>query len=267
MESIKLLALAITQGLSELLPISSSAHLILLGQVINIPTSTLLLSSLHIGTTIAILAFFWKKLFSNFFTKKKWTFYIKILLSVIPSAILGVLFESKIESVLHDNWIIAVSLIFWGILMILAQNKKDDDCGVTDMENVTWQQSLIMGFAQAIALIPGTSRSGVTTLSGIALGLNKYTAFEYSLILGLPILIGAPIWEILKMTQDTGIPTITTLTMANYIDLGIILLVPFIVGCISLIALKKISRDKWLSAFGIYRIILGVAILVFGYLL
>ncbi|HAM37370.1 TPA: UDP-diphosphatase, partial [Patescibacteria group bacterium] len=83
MESIKLLALAITQGLSELLPISSSAHLILLGQVINIPTSTLLLSSLHIGTTIAILAFFWKKLFSNFFTKKKWTFYIKILLSVI----------------------------------------------------------------------------------------------------------------------------------------------------------------------------------------
>ncbi len=266
MESIKLLVLAITQGLSELLPISSSAHLIILGRVMEIPTSTILLASLHIGTTIAILAFFWKKLFSGFFTKKKWTFYLKILLSVIPSGILGILFESKIESVLHDNWIIAASLIFWGIIMILAQNKKDDG-KVDDMENVTWQQSLLMGFAQAIALIPGTSRSGITTLSGIGLGLNKYTAFEYSLILGLPVLIGAPIWEILKMIKDTGVPVVTDITVMNLVNIVIIILVPFLVGCLSLILLKKISREKWLSMFGIYRIILGIAILVVGYVL
>lgn len=266
MESIKLLVLAITQGLSELLPISSSAHLIILGRVMEIPTSTILLASLHIGTTIAILAFFWKKLFTGFFTKKKWTFYFKILLSVIPSAILGILFESKIESVLHDNWIIAASLIFWGIIMILAQNKKDEG-KVDDIENVTWQQSLLMGFAQAIALIPGTSRSGVTTLAGIGLGLNKYTAFEYSLILGLPVLIGAPIWEILKMVKDTGVPVVADITFMNLVNVGIIILVPFLVGCLSLILLKKISRDKWLSMFGMYRIILGIVILVVAYVL
>jgi len=266
MESIKLLVLAITQGFSELLPISSSAHLIILGKVMEIPTSTLLLASLHIGTTIAILAFFWKKLFTNFFTKKKWTFYLKIVLSVIPSAILGILFESKIEEVLHDNWIIAASLIFWGILMIFAQNKKDEGA-VEDMEDITWQQSLLMGFAQAVALIPGTSRSGITTLAGMGLGLNKYTAFEYSLVLGLPVLIGAPIWEILKMVKDTGIPTMGDVTLVSFVNLAIIILVPFLVGCLSLMILRKISRDKWLSAFGIYRIILGIAILIFGYLL
>lgn len=266
MESIKLLVLAITQGFSELLPISSSAHLIILGEAMEIPTSTLLLASLHIGTTVAILAFFWKKLFANFFTKKKWNFYIKILISVIPSGILGILFESKIEEVLHDNWIIAVSLIFWGIIMILAQGKKDEG-SVEDMENITWQQSLLMGFAQAVALIPGTSRSGITTLAGIGLGLKKYVAFEYSLILGLPVLIGAPIWEILKVVKDSGIPAIESITFTNFVNLGIIILIPFLVGCLSLIILKKISRDKWLSAFGIYRIIVGVALLVFGYLL
>jgi undecaprenyl-diphosphatase len=266
MESIKLLVLAITQGLSELLPISSSAHLIILGRIMEIPTSTILLASLHIGTTIAIVAFFWKKIFSGFFTKKKWNFYFKIILSVIPSGILGVLFESKIENVLHDNWIIAASLIFWGILMILAQSGKDDG-KVEDMENITWQQSLLMGFAQAIALIPGTSRSGITTLAGIKLGLKKYTAFEYSLILGLPVLIGAPIWEIYKAIKDTAIPTVTNITFMNFVNVGIIILVPFIVGCLSLILLKKISRDKWLSMFGIYRIILGIAILVVAYVL
>ncbi len=266
MESIKLLLLAITQGFSELLPISSSAHLIILGKVMEIPTSTLLLASLHIGTTIAILAFFWEKLFTNFFTKKKWGFYLKILLSVIPSAILGILFESKIEEVLHDNWIIAVSLIFWGIIMIIVQNKKDDG-KIEDMENITWQQSLLMGFAQAVALIPGTSRSGITTLAGIGLGLKKYTAFEYSLILGLPVLIGAPIWEIIKIIKDTGIPTMGDVSLISFVNLGIIILVPFLVSCFSLIMLKRISRDKWLSAFGIYRIILGILILIFGYLL
>ena len=266
MESIKLLVLAIVQGISELLPISSSAHLIILGEVMAIPTSTLLLTSLHIGTSIAILVFFWKKLFKNFFTKKKWSFYIKILLSVVPSGILGVLFESKIENVLHDNWIMALSLIFWGMLMILAQNKKDDD-SIGNMEDVTWKQSLLMGFAQAIALIPGTSRSGVTTLSGIGLGLNKYTAFEYSLVLGLPVLLGASLWEIVKTIANNGQIIPQALVFGDYINIAIIILVPFIIGCISLTVLERIKREKWLSAFGIYRIILGIAILVIGYLL
>jgi undecaprenyl-diphosphatase len=265
METFKLLALAITQGISELLPISSSAHLILLGHIIDIPTSTLLLTSLHIGTTIAILFFFGKKLLTKFFTKEKWQFYLKIIASVIPSGVLGVLFESKIEEIFRADWIIATSLIFWGILMLIAQRRKDTDEHIADMENITWQQSLLMGFAQAIALIPGTSRSGVTTLAGIALGLNKYTAFEYSLILGLPVLMGSSAWTIYQEISDHGFYTLSVVT--DYLNLAIIILVPFIVGYISLIFLKKISKDRWLSLFGIYRIVLSVFVLVITYLL
>lgn len=266
MESIKLLVLAIVQGISELLPVSSSGHLLIVGQVMHFPTSTLLITSLHIGTSIALLVFFWQKLFTDFLTKKKWIFYLKILLSIIPSGILGILFESKIETILHDNWIIAVSLIFWGIIMILAQNKKNEGT-IEDMENITWQQSLLMGFAQVIALIPGTSRSGITTLAGVGLGLNKYTAFEYSMVLGLPVLIGASLWEIMKAVTTNGeiIPTILATT--NYINFAIIILVPFVIGCVSLMLLKRIRKEKWLSAFGIYRIIIGLIILVSSYLL
>lgn len=267
MESLKLLILAITQGASELLPISSSAHLIIVGNLIEIHTSILLLTSLQIGTTIAILAFFWKKLTNGLLTKKKILFYIKIFASVIPSAVLGILFEQKIEEVLQAEWIIAASLIFWGIIMVLAQRKVDSTEAIDDIENITWQQSLLMGFAQALALIPGTSRSGITTLAGIGLGLNKYTAFEYSLVLGLPVLLGSSMWTILEEILDTGLPNLAEVSFITYVNAFIILVIPFVIGGIALIILRKVKRDKWLSVFGIYRICLGVLILLFTYLL
>jgi undecaprenyl-diphosphatase len=151
--------------------------------------------------------------------------------------------------------------------MIIAQRKVDPSDAVDDIENITWQQSLLMGFAQSIALIPGTSRSGITTLAGIGLGLNKYTAFEYSLVLGLPVLVGSSLWTIYEDLAANGIPVLSGLEFSTYLNTGIILLVPFLVGCLSLIILKKIKRDKWLSVFGIYRIGLGTLILIFTYLL
>ena len=267
METLKLLILAITQGASELLPVSSSAHLIIVGNIIEIHTSIFLLTSLQIGTTIAILAFFWKKLTRNLFTKKKLLFYIKILASVIPSAVLGILFEQKIEEVLQAEWIIAASLIFWGIVMILAQRKANSSEAIDDIENITWQQSLLMGFAQALALVPGTSRSGITTLAGIGLGLNKYTAFEYSLVLGLPVLLGSSMWTILEEILDTGIPNLGDVSFVTYLNDFIILVIPFVIGCLALVILRRVKRDKWLSVFGIYRICLGILILIFTYLL
>ncbi len=266
METIKLLVLSIVQGFTELLPVSSSAHLIILGQAFNLPTSTLLLTSFHIGTSLAILIFFWKKLFSGFFTKEKWIFYSKILVAMIPAGILGVLFESKIENILRADWIIALSLIFWGILMIIAQ-KKELGIPETKWENITWKQSLLMGWAQTLALIPGTSRSGVTTLSGIAMGLNQYTALEYSFILGLPALLGSAVWEIAKTVMDNPGVASAEFTTQQYLQTAIVIIVPFVIGLGALAILKKLNRSKWLSSFGIYRIIVGVAILVIAYLL
>lgn len=257
-----MLFLAITQGLSELLPISSSAHLILLGRIISMPTSTLLLTSLHIGTSVAILIFFRKQLFKDLFSKKKILFLFKIVLSVIPAGILGLLFESKIEEILRASWIIAFSLIFWGVVMIIIENMNIHE-KVSDVENISWKRSLLMGFSQVFALIPGTSRSGITTITGILLGVNKYVALEYGLLLGLPILMGSSLWEIIKNLKESSSQSIQGMSViSDPLNLFVILIVPFAVGLFSLSILKKVKKEKWLSVFGIYRIIVGIIILL-----
>lgn len=266
METIKLLVLSIVQGITELLPVSSSAHLILLNEVMKLPTSNLLLTSFHIGTTLAIIVFFSKRLFSNFFTKEKWIFYSKLLLAMIPAGILGVLFEDKIAEILRANWIMAISLIFWGILMIVAQ-RVDLGNKAEKWEKITWKQALLMGWGQTLALIPGTSRSGITTLTGISLGLNQFTALEYSFILGIPALAGSAAWEIIKTIHSNPAIISNGFTLEQYVQAGIIVIVPFVIGLGALALLKKLSKTKWLSTFGIYRIMLGIVILVVSYIL
>lgn len=261
MDTIKIGFLSIIQGITELLPISSSGHLILLGKIMDIETSTLLLSVFHFGTTLAIIIFFREKLFKNFFTKEKLNFYLKILISTIPAAITGFLFESIIEEKLRETWIIAVSLIVLGIVMIILEKREKEDYD-PDVENVTWKQSLLMGFGQIFALIPGTSRSGVTTITGILAGMDKYSALEYSFILGIPILIGSSVYEIGKEILSIEEPLTTTITSASLIRVFVVAVVPFVVGYLALTVLKKFKKKNWLTVFGIYRIILGILILI-----
>lgn len=258
MENIKLLILSIVQGITELLPISSSGHLIILGHLIDIPVSTLLLTTLHLGTSIALVLFFRKTLFKNFFTKKKLIFYIKILISIIPIGIIGIFFEHSIEEALRFNWIIGASLIFWGILMIIFDWIKIKEKH-TNMNDIPIWKSIVIGISQIFALIPGTSRSAVSTITGIALGLNKFTALEYSFILGIPVLLGSSLWEILK-----EIPSISVALPAT-IKIVIVCIVPFIVGYISLLILQRVRKKRWLTLFGIYRIIVGIIILLLQY--
>lgn len=250
METLKVILLAIQQGITELLPISSSAHLILTSQLLKINMDTYLLSVLHLGTTIALLIYFWNFLFKDILKKEKLSLYLKILISTIPAGIVGLLFESVIEDRFRGNLIIAISLIVWGVIMILVERRKE--IKQQELITVSWKQSLLMGIAQIFALIPGGSRSGITTIVGIFAGLNKYTALQYSFLLGLPLLLAAPIYEIVKEYPQR---------VLNITDiLGI-----FIAGVVSYIALlllEKYSKRKWLTVFGIYRIVLGTIVLL-----
>lgn len=262
--------LSVIQGLTELLPVSSSGHLILVSRLWDMELSTLILSVLHLGTTLAIVIFLRKTLFKNLFTKKKITFYLKILVASIPAGIVGILFESMIEDKLRATWIIAVSLIFWGIVMIVTEQLKVNDqktqtksVSVDNEEliNVSWKQSLTMGFAQVIALIPGTSRSGITTLAGIFSGLNKYVALEYSFILGLPVLAGASLLEIGKEflsieNLDSQIASAATIKILPAV------LFSCVVGYVALLVVRKYQKKNWLTLFGVYRIVLGIIILI-----
>lgn len=250
MEILKVLILGIEQGITELLPISSSAHLILTAQLLDIKMDTYLLSVLHLGTTIALILHFWNILFKDIFKKETLSFYSKILISTIPAGIVGLLFESVIEEKFRGNLIIAISLIGWGIVMILVErNKKVEE---QDLRNVSWKQSLLMGIGQIFALIPGGSRSGISTIVGILSGLNKYTAIQYSFLLGLPLLLAAPIYSIYKEYPQR---------ILNGTDiLGIV--IAGIFTFLSLSLLKRFSKEKWLTLFGVYRIGLGIFVLI-----
>ncbi len=246
-----MILLAIEQGITELLPISSSAHLILSAKLLDFKMDTYFLSLLHLGTTISILIYFAPTLFKDIFQKNTLNFYLKIVLSTIPVAIIGLLFESTVENILRGDLVIVMSLILWGIVMILVERteKKKEEI---DLHDITWKQSLIMGASQILALIPGTSRSGITTVSGILTGVNKYVALQYSFLLGIPILLGASGYVFFK---NIGTQEFTLIHL-----LGIA--VSAVVGILALQFLKKIKRTNWLTLFGYYRIFLGILILL-----
>jgi undecaprenyl-diphosphatase len=269
MENIKILILSIVQGITELLPISSSGHLILVGDLIdfNISGSVLLLSVLHIGTTLAIIVFNRKILFKNFFTKDKWIFFLKLLISSIPAALTGFLLEDFITSQLHSKLVIAISLIVLGIFFIIIENSKlltpKDGYKKTEPEDISLGKMFLIGIGQSFALIPGTSRSGITTLTGILLGLEKYSAFNFSFLLGIPVLLGSAGYEIIKSYLSTTEPSLTTAGL-SIVKMLPMILVSFIVGYISLLLVKKFKKEKWLTVFGVYRILIGILILLFA---
>ena len=182
MEILKYLIIGIIQGITELLPVSSSAHILLLGKLMNLNFSSSLLITFHLGTTLAIILFFWSKIFKDFFTKSKLKFFLKIIVASIPVGIAGIFFDKFISEKLRAEWIIALSLIVWGIVMILVEKKftKDEEEKLRKVEDLSWKQAFVVGSSQILALIPGTSRSGITTIVGILMGMKKYVALKFS---------------------------------------------------------------------------------------
>jgi undecaprenyl-diphosphatase len=251
MDILKHLVLAFVQGTTELLPVSSSAHLLISSELLNFDATTYFLTTLHLGTTLALILYFSKVLFKDIFSKAKMSLYLKIFVSSIPAGIIGLLFQTFIEETLRAPIFLSMSLILWGIAMIILE-RNSGNTAEKKVEEVTWKESIIMGIAQSLALIPGTSRSGITTIAGMALGLNKFTALQYSFLLGLPVLIGASGYEFMKETNinSFGIEEILGIITAG------------IVGYFSILLLKRFKKKNWLTVFGIYRIILGGLLLL-----
>jgi undecaprenyl-diphosphatase len=221
----------------------------------------LILSVLHIGTTLAIIVFYRKTLFKNFFTKEKWLFFLKLFLASIPAAIVGFFLDDFISSTLHGSTVIAISLIVVGILFILFENIKPKNKKVESEKIPLWKM-LVIGLGQTLALIPGTSRSGVTTLVGMMMGLEKYSAFKFSFILGIPVLIGSSFYEIIKSYLSVTQFNIQTASL-SLVKMIPSILVTFIVGYVSLLLVQKFKKSKWLTVFGVYRIVVGILILIF----
>jgi len=256
--------LAIVQGLTEFLPVSSSAHLILLPKLLHWHDQGLAFDvAIHVGTLCAVIAYFRTELklmvndWCRSLTGKKQTVNSRLAWAIgfgtIPVGIAGLLFNNYIASQMRATWIIAISTIFFGILLGLASKFSSQK---RTEHKLTWRDVLVIGGAQAIALIPGTSRSGITLTAGLFMGLTKQAAARYSFLLSIPVIILAGGLEGYKLY-------ISDITI-NYAPLLLGFIVAAISGyaCIS-VFLKLLDRFG-VMPFVLYRILLGTVLLLNG---
>ena len=270
------LALGIVQGLTEFLPVSSSAHLTIVPWLFGWETPGLVFdTSLHLGTAAALLLFFWKdfwKIIQSILIPKSFTnkgelkdtrtLTFGIILGILPAGIIGFIFDKQIETLFSPEnlsktiYIVSFTLIFFGVLLFMADKYGKKKKTLTGM---SIKDAFLIGLMQVCSLIPGTSRSGSTMTAGMALGYTREQAARFSFLLGTPIIILAGLFklkDLFKITMDT--PTIL------YFITGF--LASFISGYFVIAFFIKFLQKHTVTSFTIYRILLALCISLFAFL-
>lgn len=265
-ELLKVVFLGIVEGITEWLPISSTGHMILVDEFIKLNTSDafkeMFFVVIQLGAIMAVVLLYFHKLnpFSPDKSKKQkidtMKIWYKVIIGVIPAAVLGLLFDDWLNEHLYNYWTVAIMLIVYGVLFIVVENRnKGKSSKITNFNQLPYRTAFLIGMFQVLALIPGTSRSGATIIGAIILGTSRYIAAEYSFFLSIPVMFGASALKLVKFGFNfTSMEIITLLT-------GMI--VAFIVSIIAIRFLLVYIKNNDFKAFGWYRIVLGV--IVIGY--
>ena len=267
---IKTILLGIIQGITEWLPISSTGHLILFASIWPIEPAhffEVFKVVIQFGSILAVLVLYYQKL--NPFDKRKtkikkkqtlqlWS---KVIVGVIPAAVIGFLFDDIIEGYLSKNFVIAVALITYGIIFILIEKHPRQE-KIRTLEQVNYFSALKIGFFQCLALIPGTSRSGATILGGLYCGCSRTVASEFSFFLAIPVMFGASLLKVIKYFVNVGL-----FSWSQLVLLFVGTVVAFIVSLFAIKALLNYVKKHDFTVFGWYRIILGVFVILFFYVL
>jgi len=239
--------LAITQGITEFLPVSSSGHLAVLQILWNLPKTSITFDALlHFGTLGAILAVFWREI-KEIFHNKNWQLIKLIIIGTIPAAIFGFFFQTKIEQSFMSLKFIALSFLITALFLLSTKYSK------AQKDTISWSDALIIGIAQAAALFPGISRAGFTISAGLLRKLKPEIAYRFSFLLALPVISGAVILQLPTLIQQGG---------NSYLLGGIGMLISFFIGIISLKILEKILKKGKFFWFSLYLIILSMVILI-----
>jgi len=265
-ELLKAVLWGIVEGITEWLPISSTGHMILLDELIKLNVSEafkeMFLVVIQLGAIMAVVLLYFNKLnpFSSNKTKKQkrdtMAIWYKVAVGVVPAAVLGFLFDDWLDQHLYNYITVAVTLIVYGILFILVENRnKARKATIRSFPEMTYMTAFQIGLFQVLSLIPGTSRSGATILGAIVLGSSRPLAAEYSFFLSIPVMFGASALKLVKFGfHFTGIEVAILLT-------GMI--VAFLVSIAAIKFLLGYVKKNDFKAFGWYRIILGIIVLVF----
>jgi undecaprenyl-diphosphatase len=264
MDFLHSIILGVVEGITEFLPVSSTGHMILVKDALGIAEGNafwdMFIVVIQLGAILSVVVFFFKKLWP-FGARKSldikiqtWVLWMKTLVAVVPALVLGALFDDVLEKYLLKPVPVACALLGWGIVLILVEklHKKET---VDTTRKLSYMQALMIGFAQCLAMIPGTSRSAATIISAMFLGCSRVVAAEFSFFLAIPTMAAASGYSLLKHAK--------IMTSHEYAVLAVGFVVSFAVA-LAVIAgfMRFISRHNFIP-FGVYRIVLGGAVLAY----
>ena len=269
LEILKAILLGIVEGVTEWLPVSSTGHLILLNEFINLNVSPEFQSMfdvvIQLGAILAVIVLFFEKL--NPFSPKKsprkkeatWALWFKVCAAIIPSGVVGILFDDWMDAHLHNGIVVALALIAYGVAFLYVERMNEArEPAISKVWAIDLKTALLIGAFQCLSLVPGTSRSGSTILGAIFLGVGRSAASEFSFFMAIPTMLGASAIKLLKFLLSG---------VAITFDEVLILLVGTVVSfLVSLLVIKKLMeyvRSHSFAVFGKYRIVLGGVVLMY----
>ena len=268
-ELLKAILFGIVEGITEWLPISSTGHLILLNEFVTLNMSDEFQSMfdvvIQLGAILAVIVIFFNKL--NPLDGRKtaeqktstWTLWFKVIAAILPSGIVGILFDDWMDAHLHNGIVVSIALIVYGVAFILVERMNAGKKPlVKDVYAIDYKTALLIGAFQCLSLIPGTSRSGSTILGAILLGVGRSAGAEFSFFMAIPTMLGASAIKLLKFLLS-GVE-------ATASEIGVLVvgsIVSFVVSMLVIKGLMEYVRRHSFSAFGVYRIVLGIIVLAY----
>ena len=258
MTLIQAIIIAIVEGITEFLPISSTGHMIITSSLMHIKDDfkTTYEVAIQLGAILAVVVLYWRK----FFDFTKWKFYFKLIIAVIPALLLGFLLSDYIDKLLDSPTTVAISMLIGGIFLLFIDNVFNKHT-IDREENISYGRAFIIGIWQCIAMIPGVSRSAASIIGGMQQKLTRKLAAEFSFYLAVPTMIAATGYKLMKEYKNIHSEQIKLLAIGN--------LVAFIVAMLAIKFFIGFLQKHGFKLFGVYRIIAGIVLLILiwkGYL-
>lgn len=267
-ELLKVLILGIVEGVTEWLPVSSTGHMLLVDEFMQINASDefkdMFFVVIQLGAILAVVLLFWNKMWpfqlkdktKPVCIKETFSLWFKVVVACIPGAVVTLLFDDYVTAHFETPFVIAGALIFYGIVFIVMERwNKTRTPKIEKLEDITYKTALLIGLFQVLSIVPGTSRSGSTIIGALLLGVSRVAAAEFTFFLAVPVMFGYSLLKVLKMT--------VAMTSAELVILIVGVVVAFVVSLIVIKFLMSYIKKHDFQIFGVYRIILGIAVIAY----
>ncbi len=270
-EWLKVFLLGVIEGITEWLPISSTGHLILVDEFVELKQSAEFMEMFNVviqlGAILAVVVLYFKKLWplcydkskkgiAKFYYADKMLLWFKIVVACLPAMLIGLPLDDWMDENLHNGTVVALALIFYGVVFIFIENyNKKRTPRITTLEEISFKDALLIGVFQVLSLIPGTSRSGSTIIGGILIGTSRELAAEFTFFLAIPVMFGASALKLLKFGLAFSAVELAVLIFG--------MLVAFVVSIVAIKFLMGYIKKHDFKVFGWYRIVLGIIVLLY----